>query len=163
MSEGAGLKDDMRWHYRDPQLVWLLPLSYALHILEEWFGGFPEWMAVMLGSPLRRSAFIAINAVAFAVMVLATRATTRRESNGWMGIAISTILLVNGVAHVLGSVVTGGYSPGLITGVILYVPLAQLALMRAWGQAERAMFVRGVVTGVGLHALVFVVAYAASR
>jgi hypothetical protein len=73
----------MRWHYRDPLLAWLLPLSYALHILEEWFGGFPEWMAVML------------------------------------------------------------------------------ALMRAWGQAEREMFVRGVVTGVGVHALVFVVAYAA--
>jgi hypothetical protein len=33
--------------------------------------------------------------------------------------------------------------------------------MRAWGQADREMFVRGVVTGVGVHALVFVVAYAA--
>jgi hypothetical protein len=152
----------MRWHYRDPLLVWLLPAAYGLHILEEWFGGFPEWLALVTGSALPRSAFIAINAVAFAGMVLATLATARRESNGWMGIAISTILLINGVAHVLGSLVTGRYSPGLITGVVLYVPLAQLALMRAWQQADREMFVRGVVTGAGIHVLVFVVAYALS-
>ena len=152
----------MRWHYRDPLLVWLLPLAYAFHILEEWFGGFPEWLAVVTGSPLPRGAFIVINAVALAVMILATRAAARRESHGWMGIAIATILLVNGIAHILGSLVTGTYSPGLLTGVVLYLPLAQLALARAWSQAEGAMFGRGVVAGIALHALVFVIAYAAS-
>jgi hypothetical protein len=153
----------MRWHYRDPLLVWLLPLSYAFHILEEWFGGFPEWLAVVTGSALPRGAFIVINAVAFAAMLLATRAATRRESNGWMGIAIATILLVNGIAHILGSLVTGTYAPGLFTGVVLYLPLAQLVLLRAWSQADSAMFSRGVASGMILHALVFVTAYAASR
>jgi hypothetical protein len=153
---------DVRWHYRDPLLVWLLPLSYAIHILEEWFGGFPEWIVIVIGSPLPRSAFVVINAVSFAAMILATRATTRRESNGWMGIAIATILLVNGIAHILGSLVTSTYSPGLLTGTILYVPLAQLALLRAWSQAEDGMFGKGVMTGIALHALVVAVAYAIS-
>jgi hypothetical protein len=153
---------DVRWHYRDPLLVWLLPVSYALHVLEEWFGGFPEWTAIVVGSPLPRGAFVVINAVAFAAMILATRATTRRESNGWMGIAIATILLVNGIAHILGSLVTGTYSPGLLTGTILYLPLAQLTLLRAWAQTEGAMFGKGVMTGIALHALVVVVAYTVS-
>ena len=149
----------MRWHYRDPQLVWLLPLSYAAHILEEWFGGFPEWMALVIGSPLPRTAFIIINSVAMILMVLATRATTRRESNGWMGIAIATLLLVNGLLHVLGSLVTSSYSPGLFTGVVLYLPICQLVLMRAWAQADEAMFRQGVVAGLVLHALVIAIAF----
>jgi hypothetical protein len=153
----------MRWHYRDRLPVWLLPLAYACHILEEWFGGFPEWLAIIVGSALPRTAFVVINAVAMTVMVLAARAATRRESHGWMAIAIATILLVNGIAHVLGSLATGTYSPGLITGVVLYLPLAQLSLLRAWSQAEGENFGRGVAAGFALHALVVVIAYAASR
>jgi hypothetical protein len=152
----------MRWHYRDRLLVWLLPLAYACHILEEWFGGFPEWLAVIVGSPLPRPAFVAINTAAMAAMILAARAATRRESHGWMAVAIATILLVNGIAHVLASLATGTYSPGLITGVVLYLPLAQLSLLRAWSQAEGADFSRGVAAGFALHALVFVIAYAVS-
>lgn len=151
----------MRWHYRDPLLVWLLPLSYSLHVLEEWFGGFPEWMALVIGSPLPRTAFVVINAIAFTVMVLATGATTRREANGWMGIAIATILFVNGIAHILGTLLIGSYSPGLFTSVVLYLPISQLALFRAWFQAERTLFARGVSAGVLAHAVVFAVAYVA--
>jgi hypothetical protein len=81
-----------------------------------------------------------------------------------MGIAIATVLLINGVAHLLGSIVTGTYSPGLFTGVILYLPLASLVLLRAWSQAEPAVRTIGVVAGIAVHALVLVVAYAfASR
>lgn len=152
----------MRFHYRDPLLVWLLPLSYAFHILEEWFGGFPEWMALVIGAPLPRPAFIVINAVALLLMFAATHATTKREANGWMGIAIATILLVNAIAHILGTLLTRAYSPGLFTSVVLYLPIAQLVLFRAWSQAEGAAFGRGVAAGLALHAAVIVVAYSAS-
>ena len=152
----------MRWHYRDPLLVWLMPTAYACHLLEEWFGGFPEWMARVIGSALPRPAFIAINAVAFGLMVLASRAATRSEANGWMGIAIATILLTNGVAHLLGSLATAAYSPGLFTGIVLYLPLASLLLLRAWPQAEGDQFGKGVVAGIALHTLVVVIAYASA-
>ena len=153
----------MRWHYRDPLLVWLLPLCYSIHILEEWFGGFPEWIALIVGSALPRSAFVIINAVALGVMILATRATTRREANGWMGIAIATILFVNALLHIFGSLVTGSYSPGLFTSVVLYLPISQLVLMRGWSQADGAMFRQGVVAGLALHALVIAVAFGVSQ
>jgi hypothetical protein len=149
----------MRWHYRDPLLVWLLTLSYVLHILEEWYGGFPEWMAFVIGSPLPRTAFIVINAVALALMLAATHATTKREAHGWMGIAIATVLLVNGLAHLGGTLVTRAYSPGLITSVVLYLPIAQLVLFRAWSQAEGSAFGRGVAAGLAFHAVVVIVAY----
>ncbi|HVL66926.1 MAG TPA: HXXEE domain-containing protein [Vicinamibacterales bacterium] len=153
----------MRWHYRDPLLVWLFPASYALHILEEWFGGFPEWLGVVSGgSGLPRGAFVAINAAAWIAMVAAARAATRSESAGWLAIGIATITLVNGVAHLLASLVTGTYSPGLFTGVILYLPLGQLALLRAWHQSPAASLRRGVIAGVLVHGLVSLVALSLS-
>ena len=59
----------MRWHYRDPLLVWLFIPAYALHVLEEWIGGFPEWVAFFAGAPLPRSAFALINAAAMFLMI----------------------------------------------------------------------------------------------
>ena len=150
----------MRWHYRDAALVWLFPLSYALHILEEWFGGFPEWVALVAGAALPRPAFIAINVIAMAMMVLAARAAIAHEKWGWTATAIATVLFVNGLAHIIGSLVTRGYSPGLFTGVVLYLPIGQLALWRAWEQAPRSTFVTGVIAGLIAHAVVVAVAYA---
>lgn len=147
----------MRWHYRDGLLVWLFPAAYSVHILEEWFGGFPEWLAVATGEPLPRTAFIAINLVGLAVTIAAARASTEREEHGWMAIALATIVLVNTLAHVLASIFTGTYSPGLFSSVILYLPLGQLAILRAWSQASPQALRRGMVAGVALHALLLAV------
>ena len=150
----------MRWQYRDPALVWLFVAAYVAHVAEEYFGGFPEWLALIIGRPLSRADFLAINAIALVVIIIAIRAVTRRESLGWLAIAIATILLVNGLAHILGTIVTGTYSPGLITGVVLYLPLSQLTLIRAWDQAPPTFFVRGVVAGLAAHAVVVAIAAA---
>jgi len=42
-----------------------------------------------------------------------------------------SILFVNAILHVLSSVATRGYSPGLATGVVLNLPPGRLAPMRA--------------------------------
>jgi hypothetical protein len=160
--EASGIILPVRWHYRDAPLVWLFPIAFALHILEEWFGGFPEWMALPLGSELPRAAFIAINAVAWIAMVLAARAAIAREENGWMAIAVATIVFVNALLHVVSSLATRSYSPGLFTSVVLYLPLGQLALARAWLQAPDGLFGRGVLVGLALHAIVVAVAYASA-
>jgi hypothetical protein len=144
----------VKWHYRDPPLVWLIVGAYAAHIVEEWFGGFPEWFGQLTGRPLPHDTFLIINAVGLAVMAAAALAATRRESLGWLAIGIATIALVNGAAHLLGSIVTGTYSPGLLTGIVLYLPLGQLSLTRAWYQVHRAFFWRGVAAGVAAHTIV---------
>lgn len=152
----------MRWEYRDPPLVWLLVAAYALHIVEELVGGFPEWFAFLAGRPLPLAAFLIINGVALAIMAAAGHAATRHEPLGWMTIAIATVLLVNGLAHLLGSLAFSSYSPGLITGVVFYLPLAQLTLIRAWHQTAPPFFWRGVAAGLASHAVVVIVALAST-
>ena len=153
----------MRWQYNDPLLCWLLVAAYAAHIVEEWVGGFPEWLAFVAGAPLPRGDFVAINAVALLVVIVGTHLGSRDGSRGWIAIAVAAVLFVNGLLHVLGTVVTGTYSPGLFTGVVLYFPLAGLALLRSWGQAPAGWFGRGVLIGLAAHALVSALALVVAR
>jgi hypothetical protein len=98
--------------------------------------------------------FLVINLAALALMAVAARAATRRESLGWLAIGIATVVLVNGTAHLLASIATARYAPGLITAVVLYLPLAQLSLLRAYHQTEPPFFWRGVATGIAAHVAV---------
>jgi hypothetical protein len=79
---------------------------------------------------------------------------------GWTAVAIATVLFVNALAHVFGTLMTRTDSPGLFTAVVLYLPLSQLVLARAGAQAEGAAFRDGVLAGLVLHVLVVTVALA---
>jgi hypothetical protein len=149
----------LRWHYRDAGLLWLFVPAYLAHVGEEWFGGFPEWIETVVGRPLPRSAFLVINGVALALLVAGIRAAVRAERYGWIAVAVATMALVNTVVHAAGAALTVSYSPGLITAVVLYVPLGSLAMIRALDQAPRRQLTRGIVAGLVIHAIVFVVAF----
>jgi hypothetical protein len=153
----------MRWEYRDGSLLWLFVPAYIIHVAEEWFAGFAAWVAQFAGRPVPGDAFFAINGIALLLLIAAVRASTRNQSNGWMAIAIATIALVNTMSHAAGAVFTQSYSPGLVSAVILYVPLGTLTMIRAWDQAPATQLTRGIVAGMSLHALVFIVAFASAR
>ena len=153
----------MRWHYRDAGLLWLFVPAFVLHVAEEWFADFPAWTARVVGSAMPDAAFLAINAVALAVLVYGIVRATRDEDHGWIAVTIATIALVNLVAHAAGAVVTRSYAPGLFTAVVFYVPLGSLTMIRALDQASVAQLRRGVLWGFVLHALVFAAAFAATR
>jgi hypothetical protein len=92
------------------------------------------------------------------VMIAGAGAAIKREEYGWIATAIATVLFVNAFLHLLGSLATASYSPGLVTGVILYLPLGQLLLLRAWHQTTAPRFWRGVLAGLAAHALVGIAA-----
>ena len=95
--------------------------------------------------------------------VLGIRMAVRAERFGWIAIAMATVFLINTLSHLAGSVVTGTYSPGLFSAVILYLPLASVTLIRAADQASREYVLHGVAAGALIHAAVFIVAYAATN
>ena len=153
----------MRWQYRDAGLLWLFVPAYVIHVGEEWAGGFPTWIATVVGRALPAAAFFIINGVALVLVVAGIRAAIRDDRHGWIAIAVATIVLVNALVHAAGGVLTRSYSPGLISAFVLYVPLGSLTLIRAFDQASRPQLARGIVAGVLLHVAVFIVAYAFTR
>jgi hypothetical protein len=145
----------MRWSYRDPALLWIFAAAFLLHVADEWLTGFPQWVARILSRPLPDAAFFIMNGIVLLLIIAGVRAAARDESNGWMAVTIATIALVNTAAHAGGAILTRGYAPGLITAVMLYVPLGVLTMIRAFDQAPRAQLFRGIATGLLLHAALF--------
>jgi Protein of unknown function with HXXEE motif len=115
--------------------LWWAPLGAAvLHITEEFFypGGFAEWDRTYRPA-IRKSItprlHILINAALLVVCIqIGLLARTTNVEARTVGVAawltIAALLFSNAVFHILGTLRTRTRSPGVITAVALYIPLA---------------------------------------
>jgi hypothetical protein len=135
----------------------LFPATYLLHIAEEYWCGerFFNWASRVTGINLTEQAFLEINAAALTIMLLMSAMAYSRPTFQWIVIPMSTAVSLNGVAHLLGTIFSRSYSPGLVTGVLLWIPLGAFTLYRARGTGR---YWAGVILGIILHGLVTLVA-----
>lgn len=105
------------------------PLGAAsLHIVEEFFlpGGFAEWdlrNRPEYAKTITRRLHIIVNALLLLLCLqVATLGFTPYGVAGWLTLA--ALLASNGLWHLRGAIRTRSYSPGMVTGLLLYVPLA---------------------------------------
>ncbi len=155
----------MRPASRDRLRQWwllLLPLSYLLHLAEEWWGGegFAAWTARAVGSPVSTMRFIVLNVIVWPVFLLLTIASILRPRLTWFPTTFATVVLVNASLHALGTLATFSYSPGLVTGLLLYFPVGAWALSYGRRTLTPRSFRLAVLFGVLIHAAVVVIAFA---
>jgi len=144
------------------RLIWLMPAAFALHIVEEYQGGFPAWVTHVLGGSFNNLAFACNNAVFFVIMVGLTLWAGRSVSR------LSVFLLIawtsgnifwDGLFHVLTTARFDRYSPGLITSSVLYLPISLIvgnATLQSGALSVKA-FLGALLAGLSL--LVFVIWY----
>jgi hypothetical protein len=132
--------------------VWLFPASYALHLSEEYFaaGGFPRWAHRTLALDFSDAEFVAWNVFALVLMIVAAWLVSRDPKFRFIEIALAIAVLGNVVAHVLGSLITWTYSPGLVTGVCLWIPFGVVRLRRAWAASRRTARLAGMYLGLSV-------------
>lgn len=143
-----------------PRWSTLLPLAYLAHLAEEWWGspGFSAWAQAVLGAEVSPERFIVINAVAFPLFAIGTICAVRSNRFGWFAAALSSLLVLNGVLHLLATVGFGTYSPGTVTGVVLYLPLGGLVLRHMSRTLQSQAFSRAVIAGIVAHVVVAIAA-----
>jgi hypothetical protein len=132
--------------------VWLFPATYVLHLCEEYFvaGGFPLWTERVLRLQFSNAEFVAWNAFALALMCLAAWLVSRDPKFRFIEIALAVTILGNVLAHLLGSLTTRTYSPGLLTSVALWSPLGVYILQSAWGASRRKARMAGIYVGLSV-------------
>ena len=108
-------------------LFWILPISVLLHITEEFIfpGGFMNWdreyrPGINQKGHLRF--LIIINVALFAICFNPILSGFTSEGIEWW-LSIVSILFVNSYFHIKGLMVLKKYSPGVVTSIIIYVPL----------------------------------------
>lgn len=142
---------------KQPIWYWLLPLSYAIHIAEEHFGGFVQWSARTSGSGLSVEAFLAATSAGAAVSLLGIFLSGRKRRHGWIPVMMATLFVLNGMMHLFTSIATGSYSPGLVSGLLLWVPLGSLVLARSRTIHSRAFILKSMAGGIAFQAAVSLV------
>ncbi|MGA2886963.1 MAG: HXXEE domain-containing protein [Terracidiphilus sp.] len=84
--------------------------------------------------------------------------------NPGFGLMAAYLLLLNAVIHIVSATISRGYNPGLVTAVLLFVPLGGICIVaiQKSGFGSAWMHLAGVVAAVGIHAAIAIpVAYVA--
>ena len=133
--------------------IWLFPATMVVHVAEEGLtaGTFPVWIARVAGVDLSLGEFLAFNAVAL-LFVVAGAFLAR--SRAWAVAALGTAMATNVVFHLGGTLLTSTWSPGLASGVLVWIPLAAAALVHAVRHAPRRHLAIGLAVGFLAHGAV---------
>jgi len=142
-----------------PRVAILLPIAFMLHFAEEWFGGLSAWTLDALGNDISTERLVLINAIAFPVFVFGTLAAIHYPRMAWFATSFAALLGLNGVLHALATLGLASYSPGTITGIVLFIPLSVIVLRLSFVRLSGRIFTGAVIFGFLIHGLVTFLAF----
>jgi hypothetical protein len=115
-------------------LVWLLPVTFGLHVGEEFVfpGGFSDWnksYRPQFAGAMTPSYFFKVNAIPGVAAILTPLGVfdyvggyTFAGIRSWH--LFLSVIAFNALYHIRGAIQTKKYSPGVATSIALYLPLA---------------------------------------
>ncbi|HEX8136801.1 MAG TPA: HXXEE domain-containing protein [Pyrinomonadaceae bacterium] len=140
--------------------LWLFPVVYLLHIAEEYWagGGYVAYVARTHGVQLSPTKFLVLNAVGWALMTLGVALARRLGFTEWLLVCLATVILINGLSHTTSAVLRGEYNPGLLTGLLIFIPLGVGLLFYLSGRMRRRRYLGALTVGVLVHGVIFLLA-----
>lgn len=111
--------------------MWLAPLAYAIHIAEE-APGFATWASAHFADGFTTAQFVKNNLVVMGILlgwVIAHFLLQRKWTAFFVLLQTSSGMFHNAIFHIGMTLYLGVYSPGVVTSVLLYLPIS---LLLAW-------------------------------
>lgn len=132
--------------------LWLFPITYVIHIAEEYWGGegYVAYLFRLRGvrmSPARFLFLQSIGLVGMSVLVVLSQLLNFRQ---FMLAMLGTITLLNGITHTVTAISHQGYGPGLVSCVLTWIPLGLVTLIFVFGQTSIFSYVTAVAIGVAM-------------
>ena len=144
-------------------LSWSLAGAASIHIIEEFVfpGGFKAWWCAYkpnIAASVSNRFLIIVNGILIGFSVIVALAVSAPKGNGvaaWLTLA--ALLFSNAIFHIIGAVQTKRYSPGMISGIVLYIPLAiyGFAHFLRSGQASMGTALLAFAIGGSYHFISF--------
>lgn len=125
----------------------LLLAAAVLHVAEEYTRDWVGWMRTYgFVKSVTRKQFVVINALFLFLMLMSAFYGDRYPV---FGLSTAALLFINAWFHIFPSIWLGKYTPGLVTAVLLYLPLPIWAYWRVWS-AGHAWSVLQISFGLGM-------------
>jgi Protein of unknown function with HXXEE motif len=140
--------------------LWLFPVVYLLHIAEEYWaaGGYVAYVARTRGVALSSTKFLLLNGIGWALMTLGVGLARRLGFTEWLLVCLATVILINGLSHTTSAVLRVEYNPGLVTGLLIFIPLGAAILFYLSKRMRGRRYLGALVVGVLIHGVIFLLA-----
>jgi hypothetical protein len=141
-------------------LIFFQPVVFGLHVFEEFIfpGGYTDWYkkySPRLVEVMTPSYLVKVNVIPLITSVLVSLGSFDYISaysfggiRAWM--TFLSILFVNAIFHIRGSLLTKQYSPGVVTCCTLYIPLTVFSFTYLLKTGAVDIFSVLISLGVGL-------------
>jgi len=135
---------------------WLFPITYLLHIAEEYCGGegYSAYLLRLRAIQLSPSRFLLVQAFGLALMILGIILARRLQFPNLLSVILGAVVLANGLTHTLLSIAYAEYVPGLITSILLWIPLGMATLLGLRRMMREARYWICVALGVGINGFI---------
>jgi hypothetical protein len=159
------MSDEKRYDASVLILSWLIPLAYLIHISEEYWGGggYSAYMARVRGVQISPVRFLVLNGIGCGLMLLGMFLARRLRFLEWLVVCLCTVEAANGVSHTLTAVVKSSYNPGLVTGLLLFIPLGAASLYLLKKSMSRNRYLTAMAVGVAIQGVVSLLALSGGK
>jgi glucan phosphoethanolaminetransferase (alkaline phosphatase superfamily) len=135
---------------------WFFPITLPIHIAEEFWGGegFLSWNARATGAVFSVTKFLILVTIGFLLVLTGVLLARRYPKMRWIISALATVFLINGFSHLIATLAQHQYSPGLVSGLLLWIPFSLWILFSEHRVTTNRTFFGGIITGAVIHGIV---------
>lgn len=141
-------------------IAWLLSVAYLIHLSDECFSGmgFHNWFSKIFDVNLSLNDFIIINSSGFLATVIIAILYHFGKINNFIITALCFLFFINGIIHLASSIMTSTYSPGIISGTVIYMPIGFLVFKNIFPLLPEKQRVPAIAAGIIIQVAVALIA-----
>jgi uncharacterized protein with HXXEE motif len=136
---------------------WLFPLSYLIHIAEEYWGGegYAAYILRVRGVHMSTSRFLAAQSVGFILVTIGVILARRLKFLPMMLVILGTVVAVNSLTHIITALSILSYGPGLVSSIFIWGPLGIATLIRFKTSIDnQQQYWIAIAIGIGINVVV---------
>ena len=145
--------------------MWVFPLTYLIHIAEEYWGGegYSAYLYRLRGVNLSTGRFFFFQSLGVVLIVLGIIISLQLRFPRFMLGIMGAIVLSNGITHTVTALRHGGYGPGLVSCILIWIPLGIGTLFVLYQQVPTGRLVTAAAIGAAINGAVALIALRGGR
>jgi len=136
---------------------WLFPLSYVIHIAEEYWGGegYPAYILRLRGVHMSTARFLLAQSVGFFLVTIGVVLARRLKFLPMMLVILGALVAGNAITHTVTALSILSYGPGLISSIFVWGPLGSATMIRYKSAIDdRRQYWIAIAIGVAINVVI---------
>ena len=145
--------------------MWLFPLTYLIHIAEEYWGGegYSAYLFRLRGVYLSPTRFLILQSFGVVMIVAGVILSQQLKFPRFMLGILGALVLCNGITHTLTALSHRGYGPGLVSCILIWIQLGLVTLFLLYGQMPTVRWFVAATIGFAINGIVALIALRGGR